>query len=225
MTRLTLFFLGLFFITSSYAQHYVGIQYSPEFSYRYLTAENSYYQIDRNNIEIGKYKSTKGFTYTYTNKIYSFNTGMGISKKGFTFRRSAFEYQDYFYATFTGSHSYRYFEIPMSFSYHGKRNPDRIVSPIIEAGIIHNFYLDKSTLLTITTDENEVVEEREDYRLKPYYLGGKLAFGLRFFIGSSFTFSFIPEYKSAFMGADKQEAKEKLYSLGLNLKLEYKISN
>ncbi len=235
MKRLLLFTI-LFFSFSLYGQEtiktkdkrfFIGVIFSPDYSYRNLTkkgnslSDNQWNEIKNymDSIEISKFGYTSGINFLYQfNTRWSAETGIQYSNKGYqisSILTSSIEYpEDRNLANIL--YSYNYIDIPFkaNYSFINKR-----INLFVSIGAILNININSTIkyIPDIPTPQFKTHTKDNNYPYNKINISPTIGFGLNYKINDRMKLSIEPAFRYGILNIDNSSySTMHLWSTGLN---------
>jgi hypothetical protein len=205
----------------------IGLSYEPNYSNRQLNYSSQNKSIEglRETEEIPNYGFRTGLNFRYgLSSKFAIETGLLFAKSGFSTRKKdlIWDSPDATYPIKSKTEfAYYYFEIPLKVNYYFKIGRLNLYAT---TGLSANNFLNRETTLTTFAQNGEENKssDQQYYGFKADTYSFLLGFGMRIPISKRSILYIEPMYRHNFTSVvvDK-DAKEYLYTIGLNTKLFY----
>lgn len=215
---------------------HIGIKFSPDYSYRYLSSNSEVNMgnsiIDwRNEYETARMGSTSGVVAKYLlSKRIGLESGLQFSDTGY---RSKYFKDDYeqpgginpsddpaIPEKMTTNYHYYYLGIPIKLNYYLIRKKVHI---FVTTGVSTDFFLDANKKSELEFEDRVEVQtyRYEENNFNNVSFIGLVGLGMEYKISQRFQLQFEPVIRYSFTPLDNTPLKEYLYSFGTNLTLFY----
>ena len=207
----------------------VGFSYSPDLSYRFLTAQNGWEPIAdiRNKEEQPKYGTHIGLTFWGELKNYSklaIDAGIYIANKGeeSIFYSDLTEPKEIHTVKFINTYTFLY--VPFKLSHYFKESKSGKFRFYVTGGLSGNMFLDDllTTIVTFNDGKQNKSSFSPKFKFATLHYGIEVGGGVDFFINPKLMVRAAPSFRQAFTSINRSKSvttnlKGYYYSAGLNL--------
>jgi hypothetical protein len=210
---------------------FIGINFSPDCSYRYITKNDKSISADQwtyiKNIEDSIYKPTLGYTtglnfYYQINKLISIETGLQYSLKGYKTIPIQTQYSfNYPPAIATNYIYYSYFDFPLRANFTFLKSKLQILASV---GAVLN-YLHQVSSKSVPEKSSLTFQKQTHISEYPYNkinFSPSISLGIKYNVNNRINLRVEPTFRYGLINTDdKSYAYTHLWNAGLNISLNY----
>jgi hypothetical protein len=210
---------------------FIGINFSPDYSYRYITKNDNNISTEQwtniKNIEDSIYKPTLGYTtglnfYYQINKLISIETGIQYSRKGYkTIPMQTVYSFNYPPAIATNYIYYSYFDFPLRANFTFLKSKLQILASV---GAVLN-YLHQVSSKSVPETSTLTFQKQTHISEYPYNkinISPSISLGIKYNVNDRINLRVEPTFRYGLINTDDNSYKyTHLWNAGLNISLNY----